>query len=107
MGKFVILLLCFAFVNSLIHDLEIENDNRKKFFIENFGFEANGILEMKVLNFKVDLINCKVKIRRLVAIRIKKITTAKLAFLSNVRRQTPQPLLKRQQPLLTKIVSLL
>ncbi len=51
--RVILSLLCCVFVNALIHDLEIENDNRKKFFIENFGFEANGVLEMKVLNFKV------------------------------------------------------
>jgi len=39
---------------SLIHDLTISNDNRNKFYIENFGFEANGQLQMTILNFQVD-----------------------------------------------------
>jgi len=33
--------------------LKIENDQRKKYLIENFGFEAGGQLHMTILNFKV------------------------------------------------------
>ena len=43
--------LCVA--NALIHHLPIKNDNRKRFLIENFGFDSNGELHMTVKNFEV------------------------------------------------------
>eukprot|EP01116_Phalansterium_solitarium_P005501 TRINITY_DN1719_c0_g1_i6.p1 TRINITY_DN1719_c0_g1~~TRINITY_DN1719_c0_g1_i6.p1 ORF type:complete len:450 (+),score=171.27 TRINITY_DN1719_c0_g1_i6:917-2266(+) len=38
---------------ALIHDLKIRHDNRKKFFIENFGFESGGELHVTIKNFRV------------------------------------------------------
>jgi hypothetical protein len=49
-----LLLSSVLVVSGLIHDLKVSNDNRKRFFIENFGFEAGGELHMTVLNFKLD-----------------------------------------------------
>jgi len=46
--------LFFVYSRGLIHDLTIRNDNRKKFFIENFGFEAGGEMHMTILNFEAD-----------------------------------------------------
>lgn len=36
----VLLLVGSVSIGALKHDLKIVNDNRKRFFIENFGFEA-------------------------------------------------------------------
>jgi hypothetical protein len=47
---------CFVCVNeALIHDLEISDDSRATFFIENFGFLAGGHLVVNVTGFKVSL----------------------------------------------------
>eukprot|EP01112_Ceratiomyxa_fruticulosa_P005545 TRINITY_DN1621_c0_g1_i1.p1 TRINITY_DN1621_c0_g1~~TRINITY_DN1621_c0_g1_i1.p1 ORF type:complete len:446 (+),score=83.65 TRINITY_DN1621_c0_g1_i1:219-1556(+) len=53
-------LLCFIVVvfnfihptNALIHKLSINEDNRKHFFIENFGFEEKGVINVTIKNWK-------------------------------------------------------
>lgn len=45
--------LCFLLSNALIHDLDISDDSRATFFIENFGFLAGGHLVVNVTGFKV------------------------------------------------------
>eukprot|EP00007_Cunea_sp_BSH-02190019_P009127 CAMPEP_0174244490 /NCGR_PEP_ID=MMETSP0417-20130205/35392_1 /TAXON_ID=242541 /ORGANISM="Mayorella sp, Strain BSH-02190019" /LENGTH=424 /DNA_ID=CAMNT_0015324177 /DNA_START=72 /DNA_END=1343 /DNA_ORIENTATION=- len=39
--------------NALIHDLNIVEDGRSQFFIENFGFAAQGHLRMRVSGFQL------------------------------------------------------
>lgn len=50
---FTFLLGFICVVEGLRHDLKIRKDARNYFFIENFGFEANGIINMEILNFKI------------------------------------------------------
>merc|ERR1712159_959133 len=45
-------LMMVACSSALIHHLEIRNDARQAFFIESFGFDANGFLNLTVKNFK-------------------------------------------------------
>ena len=47
------ILLAVGLSCGLIHDLRIQNDNRRRFFIENFGFEAHGEIHMDIYKFKV------------------------------------------------------
>jgi G protein-coupled receptor 107 len=52
----LLLLLCCTLIDenrSLIHDLQIEKDGRRMFYIENFGFEAGGLLNLTVANFEL------------------------------------------------------
>jgi hypothetical protein len=53
MRSLLLLLLSFSLVTALKHDLKIRNDNRKRFLIENFGFNAGGQLHMTIKDFKV------------------------------------------------------
>jgi len=50
-------LLCFVVVafnptNGLIHKLSIKDDNRKHFFIENFGFAQKGVINVAIKDWK-------------------------------------------------------
>jgi NADH:ubiquinone oxidoreductase subunit 3 (subunit A) len=47
------LLFWSSLSSSLIHNLEISNDGRDYYPIESFGFEAGGVLHMKISNFKI------------------------------------------------------
>ena len=38
---------------ALIHDLKVEMDFRSRFFIENFGFETGGVLNLTVISFSL------------------------------------------------------
>jgi hypothetical protein len=61
-----IIVLSILFVHSawgLIHDLKIKNDRRPNgFFIENFGFDAGGVIDMKILDFKVNYMKIPTKL---------------------------------------------
>lgn len=48
-----ILIFYTVLFQSLKHDLKITNDYRKIFYIETFGFEKGGVIEMNIYNFKV------------------------------------------------------
>lgn len=48
------LLLAAAHARALIHHLEIREDTRAAYFIENFGFDDGGFLNLTVSNFKMD-----------------------------------------------------
>lgn len=50
----VSLLLCCIVAQALIHELDVRNDNRKKFFIENFGFEAGGVVHLTIEKFSFE-----------------------------------------------------
>lgn len=55
LGALCVLLLSFLVsVQGLIHYLSIEDDSRKKFFIENFGFEAGGVIHLTLSDFSID-----------------------------------------------------
>eukprot|EP01102_Stenamoeba_stenopodia_P016809 TRINITY_DN5911_c0_g3_i1.p1 TRINITY_DN5911_c0_g3~~TRINITY_DN5911_c0_g3_i1.p1 ORF type:complete len:439 (+),score=98.89 TRINITY_DN5911_c0_g3_i1:287-1603(+) len=47
-------LLCCIVAQALIHELDVRNDNRKKFFIENFGFEAGGVVHLTIEKFSFE-----------------------------------------------------
>eukprot|EP01095_Lingulamoeba_sp_RSL-Kostka_P003471 TRINITY_DN14447_c0_g1_i1.p1 TRINITY_DN14447_c0_g1~~TRINITY_DN14447_c0_g1_i1.p1 ORF type:complete len:480 (-),score=103.30 TRINITY_DN14447_c0_g1_i1:138-1556(-) len=52
----VVVIICLnssLLINGLIHHLKIRDDTRGSFFIENFGFEANGILSMNNSNIQI------------------------------------------------------
>lgn len=50
-----LIVLCIPHARAYKHPpLEISNDRRRQFFIENFGFNLNGQMIMDVTNFKVD-----------------------------------------------------
>lgn len=52
--RILFLFLTFLGISfGLIHDLKIKQDHRQQFFIENFGFNAHGRINMTILNFKV------------------------------------------------------
>jgi len=67
---------CFG----LIHDLKIKNDRRTWFFIENFGFEANGQLHMTVLDFQLNGEPLSDEYKEKVAFLIKRTETDSTAF---------------------------
>ena len=48
--------ICFTFSEGLIHHLKIRDDTRGSFFIENFGFLADGVLSVNLTDFKVQKI---------------------------------------------------
>jgi len=49
---FITLLSLFLLTNALIHDLKIEHDERRRFYIEDFGFDAGGVINISVTNFQ-------------------------------------------------------
>ena len=59
MRTLCVLLLCLAVVNraanGLIHHLTIDNDDRKLFKIETFGFNRGGVMELSIS--KIDLVH--------------------------------------------------
>jgi len=79
--KVLVFLLAVSFCNALIHDLKIRNDKRDWFFIENFGFEANGIYHMTVRNFTVGGQPLTSEYKDKVAFLIKRTETDSTAFL--------------------------
>jgi hypothetical protein len=49
----LLFLALLASCEALIHTLQITNDKRAGFFIENFGFEVGGHLLIQLSNVKV------------------------------------------------------
>jgi len=49
----IFFLATIAICNGLVHHLNIKNDRRTWFYIENFGFLSGGHLEMTIKNFKI------------------------------------------------------
>lgn len=56
--EMVLFLLLLAGSSALIHNLQITNDKRSGFFIENFGFEVGGHLLIRLTNVKVTTHMC-------------------------------------------------
>eukprot|EP01094_Clydonella_sp_ATCC50884_P029487 TRINITY_DN924_c0_g1_i10.p1 TRINITY_DN924_c0_g1~~TRINITY_DN924_c0_g1_i10.p1 ORF type:complete len:314 (+),score=98.28 TRINITY_DN924_c0_g1_i10:977-1918(+) len=52
--SFLVLALFATRATALIHHLEIREDTREAYFIENFGFDDNGFLNLTVTDFKAD-----------------------------------------------------
>eukprot|EP01104_Vermistella_antarctica_P018221 TRINITY_DN6676_c0_g1_i2.p1 TRINITY_DN6676_c0_g1~~TRINITY_DN6676_c0_g1_i2.p1 ORF type:complete len:198 (+),score=45.59 TRINITY_DN6676_c0_g1_i2:260-853(+) len=50
----LVLLACIASACGYIHNLSISKDSRKHFFIENFGFEQGGTIEIRVTGFSLN-----------------------------------------------------
>jgi len=97
-----LLVLCiFLFISgafSLIHDLTISNDNRKKFFIENFGFEAKGEMHITILNFKVEGENGMEKIDNSVGFVVKRTETDSTTFIEESTTQSQDDCKTELQP---------
>lgn len=51
-----VLLTCCVLSEALIHELDARVDNRKKFFVENFGFEAGGVIHLSIEKFSVSIL---------------------------------------------------
>jgi hypothetical protein len=89
--KQIFLLLCiFSSSFGLIHDLTIKNDNRKKFFIENFGFATGGELQMTILNFKIDGKPYSSQYDKWIAFVIKRTETDSTTFIEESSTETAE-----------------
>lgn len=82
-----ILLFAAAFLalcvvsQALIHELDVRNDNRKKFFVENFGFEAGGVIHLSIEQFSFEPSLSKDPHQALVGFFIKKTETDSTRFI--------------------------
>lgn len=75
-------LLCFIVGGTcLIHDLKINNDNRKRFLIENFGFGAKGEIHLIAKDFKVNGEPFNDRYKNQMAFLIKRTDTDTTAFI--------------------------
>jgi len=91
----------FLFISEtfpLIHDLTISNDNRKKFFIENFGFEAKGEIHMTILNFQAEGENDMEKIHNNVGFVVKRTETDSTTFIEESTTQSQEDCQTELQP---------
>lgn len=43
----------FCYSNGLVHHLQLSDDTRGSFFIENFGFDVHGQLDFNISNIQV------------------------------------------------------
>jgi hypothetical protein len=50
-----IILLLQLGAQGLKHHLSVVNEKRQRFFVESFGFEAGGVVEVDFQNIKVSL----------------------------------------------------
>jgi len=68
-------------LHSLRHDLNIKEDNRKRFLIENFGFDVGGELHLTVLDFQVEGKKFSTELEKSVGFLIKRTDTDSTAFI--------------------------
>jgi len=79
--SYLILFVFLCGINCLKHDLKITNDNRKRFLIENFGFDAGGELHMTIKDFKINGREFSKSIEKQVGFLIRRTDTDSTAFI--------------------------